>query len=159
MRPGNSVIKKVGEPKTKFYLDVVGLVLCLLCTAYMVANYLVLKADAASSWYVSNSTSQALSMLGVLSLVFIAVTALSTVQTVVKHKASLCVCEGVVYGVGVANMYFKSEPFELTYDEILNVKKGSQHSVVIEGKTKTYKCVVADREEMCRLIQERITRR
>jgi hypothetical protein len=56
-------------------------------------------------------------------------------------------------------MYLKSESFELTYDEILNVKKGSQHSVVIEGKTKTYKCVVADREEMCGLIQERMTRR
>jgi hypothetical protein len=98
-------------------------------------------------------------MLGVCSLVFIAATVLQIINTLVMHKMSLCVCEGVVYGVGGTNMYLKSESFELTYDEILNVKKGSQHSVVIEGKTKTYKCVVADREEMCGLIQERMTRR
>lgn len=151
------VLKKVGVDKVQFLTYAVSAAVFFLLFAYFLSNYITGKSEMDSSWFSSSNQRNALAYIGLWTVAFAVFTIQCLVRAVVYHKMSLCVCENTVYGIGGKSMLFASEPFQFSYGEILSVSKGRQHTLVLETRSRTCKCVIAERDEMIRLIQERIS--
>ena len=97
-----------------------------------------------------------------LIIVLAVVTIFEFLQTIVIKKSFICICEDKVYGLGGKSYFLTEEPFEVTYDRIINVKKKGNpfkgRKLVLECREGTYSCYVENMDEIISIIKGKINR-
>ena len=100
------------------------------------------------------------SMLLLLGVVFLFIAIVQLFKVLSTAKCFICVCEDRVYGVAGKSLYFSTQPFEVTFDRITNVGKGSAilGNIKIEAGPNIYGSIVSEPEQVIGLIKEKIGR-
>ena len=88
------------------------------------------------------------------------ITVFNLIQTLVIKKSFICVCEDKVYGLGGKNFFLNEEAFEVSYDQIINVKKKGNpfkgRKLVLECRGGTYSCHIENVDEIILIINGKI---
>ena len=82
-------------------------------------------------------------------------------KTLAVSKTFVCICEEGVYGVAGKALYFTTQPFEVTFDQITNVGKGNPiiGNIRIDCGPHTYGCIISDPQRMINDITEKLNQR
>lgn len=73
-------------------------------------------------------------------------------------KSFICICEGGVYGIAGKTSYITTQPFEVKYEEIIDISEARFGYIKIDAGPYTYGCYVNDPEKVVQIIQENIRR-
>lgn len=145
----DKVIKKVGCKKSTLYTWLIlGIVLILeglYCIYYSASmeNYFGRNDDIKSLFMIS----------GVVSIVASIVFLLRGYNT---GRVSLCICEDKLYGTCGNVNFFKSIPFEISYNEIVNINLKSS-LLTIEKRSETLFFYVEEAVEVKKLIEDKMS--
>ena len=160
---GRTVIKRSDAKKNMLMLGWIGVIFCAIMFVIIFTFFMEPEA-AFELMNIRNYSRSALGeikpMFGFFALMLFLVSITQTLKLIATAKSFVCVCEECVYGVAGKAFYFTTQPFEVRYDQITGVGKGSPilGNIRIDCGPATYGCVIGEPKEIIALINRKIGR-
>ena len=157
------VIKRANAKKSMLTIGWIGVILCIIIFAVDFAFFIYPEAFfeiAGIKNYRYSVLSEIKPYFGISAFLLFFVAITQMFKLIATAKSFICVCEEGVYGVAGAAFFFTTQPFEVGYDQITNVGKGSPilGNIRIDCGPNTYGCIISNPEEIIDLIREKIRR-
>jgi RNA polymerase subunit RPABC4/transcription elongation factor Spt4/predicted HTH domain antitoxin len=145
----NQILLKAGPEKSTVNMLIVVCVMFGILSVVMWITYLM---AGVSSYGRDGLTNDEKTMFLIIAIAAFVGTIIQLPRLAELKQMTICVCENKVYGT-----YALNKQFEFLYSDIINVKCVRGKIVTIEAKAQTCACTVEKANEICTLIQKKIS--
>jgi len=163
------VLKRANKAKLNWIIHCATAIITLMGALILFAMYAELNSLGRIGGRRFSNTEEVKFFLSIFSFVCLAIGIITGIQMLALKKIFICVCEKGIYGIAGKTYNFTTQPFDIQYNQITEVKTRKIKNVLVSGlfmKTGTmlviecssniYECPVENTEVMRKMIADKI---